>query len=502
VSAPRPWLASGDASEATALIVGGRSVGRAELAARADALAGWLASAGARAGEPLAALLPNGLPFAELLHAADRLDAVLLPLNVRLTPRELAFQLRDAGARLLLYDGRDGGALAAPAKAAAHEATGVEVLRLPEDPPPRDPPPRTAAPAARHSLDAPLALLYTSGTTGRPKGVPLSHRNFLASAEAAARHLGTRPDDRWLACMPLFHVGGLSILLRAALAALPVVVQERFDPEAASHALDTEEITHVSLVPTMLERLLDARGKRPAPPRLRCVLLGGGPAPPPLVERAAKLGFPLAPTYGLTEATSQVATLRPTGAADPTRDGLEPLPGTELRILAEEGRPAEPGEPGEILVRGPTVMRGYANRPDETRRVLRDGWLHTGDMGHLDARGRLFVLDRRRDLIVSGGENVYPAEVEAALVEHPDVLEAGVAGIADATFGRRPAAWLVLRPGRSLATQELERFCRQRLAGYKVPVLYLRVDTLPRNAAGKLLRHRLGTGGTATGDAG
>ena len=153
---------------------------------------------------------------------------------------------------------------------------------------------------------------------------------------------------------------------------------------------------------------------------------------------------------------------------------------------------AGPGEPGEILVRGPTVMRGYANRPDETRRVLRDGWLHTGDLGHLDARGRLFVLDRRRDLIVSGGENVYPAEVEAALLEHPDVLEAGVAGIADADFGQRPAAWLVLRPGRTLAAQELERFCRQRLAGYKVPVRYLRVDTLPRNAAGKLLRHHLG----------
>jgi O-succinylbenzoic acid--CoA ligase len=300
--------------------------------------------------------------------------------------------------------------------------------------------------------------------------------------------------------MPLFHVGGLSILLRAALGALPVVVHERFDPEAASHALDTEEITLVSLVPTMLERLLDVRGKRPAPPRLRCVLLGGGPAPRALVERAAELGFPLAPTYGLTEAASQVATLRPTGAADPMRDGLEPLPGTELRILAEQGRSAGPGEPGEILVRGPTVMRGYANRPDETRRVLRDGWLHTGDLGHLDTRGRLFVLDRRRDLIVSGGENVYPAEVEAALLEHPDVLEAGVAGVADAAFGRRPAAWLVLRPGRTLATRELERFCRQRLAGYKVPVRYLCVETLPRNAAGKLLRDYLVWGETGMGD--
>jgi O-succinylbenzoic acid--CoA ligase len=489
VSAPRPWLEPGGGSETTALVVGGRSVGRAELATRADALAGWLASAGARSGEPLAALLENGLPFAELLHAADRLGALLLPLNVRLTLPELAFQLRDSGARLLLYDARGGEALAASAKAAAHEATRVEALPLPENPAHG-----AAAPRARHGLDAPLALLYTSGTTGRPKGVPLSHRNFLASAQASARHLGSRPDDRWLACMPLFHVGGLSILLRAALDALPVVVHERFDPGAVSQALDAEKVTLVSLVPTMLERLLEARGERRAPPQLRCVLLGGGPAPPTLLERASGLGFPLAPTYGLTEATSQVATLRPTPAADLVREGLEPLPGTELRILAEHGGPAAPGEPGEILVRGPTVMRGYLNRPDETRRVLRDGWLHTGDLGRLDARGRLFVLDRRRDLIVSGGENVYPAEVEAALREHPDVLDAGVTGIPDAAFGRRPAAWVVLRPGRVLAAQDLERFCRERLAGYKVPVRYLRADSLPRNPAGKLRRDHLDEG--------
>jgi O-succinylbenzoic acid--CoA ligase len=489
MSGPRPWLAAGG-PDAPALVLDGRPVGAAELAARADALAGWLTANGVERGETVAALLAGGLSFATLLHALDRCDAALLPLNLRLTPRELAFQLRDAGAGRLLHDG---GPRAASAAAAAREAGGVVPVSIPDEPP------AGAAPASDGDLSAPLAVLYTSGTTGAPKGAVLAHRAFLASARASAQQLGAGPGDRWLACLPLFHVGGLSILLRGALHGCCVVVHSRFDADAVSAALDSDAITHVSLVPTLLARLLEVRGTEPAPSTLRCALLGGGPAPPALLERAASLGWPLAPTYGLTEAASQVATLPPGRGGHPVRDGLEPLPGTELRILAEGGDDPAPGQPGEILVRSASLMSGYLNRAEETRLALREGWLHTGDVGRLDARGRLFVLDRRRDLIVSGGENVYPAEVESALLEHPDVLEAGVAGVPDPDYGRRPAAWLVLRPGRAPEADALARFCRARLAGYKIPVRFEPVESLPRNAAGKLLRHRLDAWGGEPG---
>jgi O-succinylbenzoic acid--CoA ligase len=486
-----PWLLSRAAASPTkpALEVEGTVVSYAELADRARAAAAGLRARGVAKGDVVAALLPNGLPFAELLHAATLSGAVFLPLNTRLASRELAFQLRDSGARLLLHAEGSLAELAADAAAksgvpalgfdACASPPGAQRARHPAGGEPTDP-------------EAALAVLYTSGTTGTPKGATLSGRNFFWSALASAFHLGVDPDDRWLACMPLFHVGGLSILLRAVLYGIAVVVHERFDPEAANRAIDRERITMVSLVAPMLERMLELRGDRPAPPSLRCVLLGGGPAPASLLERAVKLGLPVAPTYGLTEAASQVATRPPLREGDPLDAGLRPLFGTELRIACPDGEAAAPGAAGEILVRGPTVMRGYLNRPRETAEALRGGWLHTGDIGALDSSGGLRVLDRRRDLIVSGGENVYPAEIEAALLEHPDIAEAAVAGVPDTAYGRRPAAWLVARGPRLPGEDELRSFCRHRLASYKIPVAFRFLDGLPRGPSGKLLRDRLG----------
>jgi len=240
----------------------------------------------------------------------------------------------------------------------------------------------------------------------------------------------------------------------------------------------------------MLERVLAARGERRAPRSLRCVLLGGGPAPRELLERARSQGFPIAATYGLTEASSQVATQLPTLAESNCVAGLRPIFGTELDTVDEDGKSAR-GRPGEILVRGPTVMEGYWNRPEETARALRGGWLRTGDIGVLDSSGTLEVLERRCDLIISGGENIYPSEIEAALLEHPAVIEAAVAGRADADYGRRPIAWLVAAPGQRLDLAKVRRFCVDRLAGYKIPVAFTVVDELPRNSAGKLVRERI-----------
>jgi O-succinylbenzoic acid--CoA ligase len=347
-------------------------------------------------------------------------------------------------------------------------------------------------PARRSPIDPArtFALVYTSGTTGSPKGALLSHRNLFWNAIGSAMHLGFRSDDRWLVCMPLYHIGGLSILLRSALYGSSAILHERFDPEAINRALDEDGVTLVSWVPTMLERVLAARGERRAPRSLRCALLGGGPAPRELLERARSQGFPIAASYGLTEASSQVATQLPTLAESNGVAGLRPIFGTQLDTVDGDGKSVR-GQSGEILVRGPAVMEGYWNRPEETARALRGGWLHTGDIGVLDSSGTLEVLERSCDLIISGGENIYPSEVEAVLLEHPAVIEAAVAGRADADYGRRPIAWLVAAPGQQLDLAKVRGFCADRLAGYKIPMAFTVVDELPRNSAGKLVRERI-----------
>lgn len=520
-----------------------------ELDRRATRVARRLAHLGVRAGDRVALLLPNGAAFVELVHGISRLGAVLVPLNLRLAPPELAWQLADAGVRLLVY----AEATAEVAKAALNLWAGPQAgpATLDEWPGPLAPPAAVAAEALeevpeaegvalreRIELDEVHSIIYTSGTTGRPKGALLTYGNYWWSAVGSALNLGVQAEDRWLACLPLFHVGGLSILLRSVIYGTAAVVHPRFDAEEANRAIDEEGITLASVVSTMLARMLRVRGERPYPPTLRAVLVGGGPVPKPLLEQAARLGMPVVQTYGLTEAASQVTTLAPEDALRRLGSAGQPLLPTEVRI-ERDGRPAAPGEPGEILVRGPTVTPGYLNRPDATERALRDGWLHTGDVGYLDEEGFLYVLDRREDLIVSGGENVYPAEVEAVLLAHPAVEEAGVVGAPDPEWGQVPVAAVKLRteyrrqvggkrqegghllgaggpaaarpradgsdgaapgnagPGSPLGLscrqleEELKAFCRQRLAGYKVPRRIHFVEALPRNAAGKLMRHQL-----------
>jgi len=478
-----------------ALRFGERRLSFETLADRSLRVAGRLRRWGVRDGDLVAVLLGSGLDFVQLVHAVSLCGARFLPLNTRLTPEELVTQLRASRATHLIHAG---GELGDGARAAIHELPVLESAAFADGSPRGSTDRGPVAPLTeRIDLDAVFAVLFTSGTSAAPKGVCLTHGNLQASALGAALHLGLRRDDRWLACLPLFHIGGLSILMRNALLGSPVLVQERFDPERVSAAID-DGITHVSLVPTMLGRLLDVRAGRPAPASLRGILLGGAAAPPLLLRRARQLGFPVLPSYGLTEACSQVATRvpgDPDTASDPIESGIgsvgRALFGTEIRIADARGRSLPPGRPGEILVRGPTVMAGYLHDADATSRALRDGWLHTGDVGALDSTGRLRMLDRRADLIVSGGENVSPAEVEAVLREHRDVEEVGVAGLPDPDLGSRVAAWIVPRAGVPCRAEDLRRFCRRRLAGFKVPKEFHFTASLPRNSSGKLLRRRL-----------
>lgn len=457
---------------AEALVANGRRLTYGALDAAVDGLAGALAARGVRAGERVAVVAWNSLEFAEAVHAVPRLGAVLVLLNPRLSAAELAWQLQDARPSAVLTQG----AAEAVTRAAAAQSGLPEPFRLPLAPQ------RLAAGARHdaHELAAVHSILYTSGTTGRPKGAMLTFGNHFASASASAFNLGVMPGDRWLACMPLFHVGGLAILLRSAIYGTAAVVHETFEPAAVAEALRAERITLLSVVPTMLRRLLDVSPGE-APRQLRAVLVGGGPVPLPLLEEALARGYPVVQTYGLTEAASQVATLVPSEAAAHPGSAGQPLLTTRVRV------DGPPGEPGEILVAGPTVTPGYFGRPEATARALRDGWLHTGDIGRLDQRGFLYVLDRRDDLIVSGGENVYPAEVEGVLLTHPDVEAAAVVGVPDGTWGQVVAAAIVARPAFDPGT--LDSWLRERLAGYKVPRRVVIVDALPLTANGKVQRH-------------
>jgi len=479
------------APDQLALLCEGRSWTYADFDAAVSCTARRLATLGAGEGTRVATLMRNGPRVPLNVHAMSRIGATLVPLNVRLNPAEIAWQLEDSGAALLIVD-ESTATLALEARqqyaafdlvSASQPVDGIAALDAisPTDIVLRD----RIDPADVHSI------VYTSGTTGRPKGAMLTYGNHWWSAIGSALNLGTVPDDRWLACMPLFHVGGMAILLRSVIYGICAVVQPAFDPVAVNRAIDEEGVTIVSVVATMLQRMLAARGDVPYPPSFRCALLGGGPAPRPLLEECARRGVPVVQTYGLTETGSQVATLAPRDALTRLGSSGKPLFPNELRVVDERDVDSPPGEPGEIVVRGPVVTAGYADRPEETACAIRDGWLHTGDLGYFDADGYLFVLDRRTDLIVSGGENVYPAEVEAVLLAHPAIEEAGVVGMPDGEWGQVAVAAVRPSVGATPDSDDLLEFCRARLARYKVPREIKFVDELPRNASGKLLRRVL-----------
>ena len=376
-----------------------------------------------------------------LLHAVARAGVELASLNARLADAELPPLLDRLGPALRLGELPGGASL----ESFAAGSSAAE--------------PREIDPARVHTI------LFTSGTTGRPKAAQLSVGAHQASARASIETLGMNRESSYLCNLPLFHVGGIGAAVRCAMAGAAVVLHDRFDAAATAEALGSG-VSHASLVATTLARVLEIRSEFPG--SVRAVLVGGGPVPSELLARARSAGLPVLHTYGLTEAASQVTAER-LGDADGATAGW-PLPGTEVRI----------GDGGEIEVAGPTMMLGYLGEPP-----LR-GWFRTGDLGELDARGRLIVHARRVDLIVTGGENVYPAEVEAVLRSHSEVSDCVVVPWPDEQFGQVGCAAVVAR-GR-LEADELDRHCRKRLAGFKVPRKFVMLDALPLGAGGKLDR--------------
>jgi O-succinylbenzoic acid--CoA ligase len=435
------WLAqrAQTCPDRTALIAEGRSLTYEELEAEAAAAARRLAAHGVRGGATVTLELSVGADYVVLLHALMKLGAIAEPLNTRLAPGEREAELERAGPVLAVSQAGD---------------VGGPEADLPL--------------LGEHDLDAIHCRVLTSGTSGHPRPIPLTYGNHLWSAVGSAFNLGVDPSDRWLCCLPLYHVSGLEIVMRSVIYGTGTVVHDGFAVQSVAEALERDGVTLMSVVTTQLTRLLEAGVDLSGP---RAILVGGGPVPLEVLEEAIGRNAAVVQTYGLTETASQVTTLAPQEARRKLGSAGRPLLTTHLRI-----------QDGEILVQGPVVAPGCADE---------DGWLHTGDLGRIDDEGFLYVEDRLGDVIVSGGENVLPAEVEEVLLRHPDVADAAAVGRADAEWQEAVEAVVVLRDGAAAGAAELRQHCAESLAGYKVPKRFEFVSELPRTDSGKLLRQAL-----------
>ncbi len=470
-------LATGRTPRALALDDGGDlRVDYAELDRRVSAVAGGLAAHGVGAGDRVAMLTDPRVEQVIWIHAVWRVGGVVVPLHPRSTRPELSAALSAVQPALVVTQPQTSASVSDVSPVVDGDSLGA------------GPPAPSAAPIPDRTPADPAAILWTSGTAGRPRGVAVPWRALLFNAEASRARLGLEADDRWYASLNLSHVGGLVLVARAAALGSAVVLPGPFSAPDFSRLGDEGRITHASLVPVMLERILSARGQVRAPTCLRALLLGGGAAAPDLVERACRLGYPVAPTYGLSEATSQVATATPSDACRRPDAVGEPLPGLEVRVA--------PG--GDILVRGPSLASHYVG--DETPLVAPDGWLHTGDLGELGPDGVLRVIGRRGDRVVTGGVSVDPQEVEAELRRIEGIEGACVLGVPDPDWGERLVALveldeaggaaLVGRGGSPIG--ELGDMVRARLKARlqpaKVPKEIHLIGSLPRNRNGKLDR--------------
>ncbi len=455
--------------ERLALFDGDQRITYAELNTAVGSLAARLTVHGIQQGQRVALLLDRSCDAVHLVHALARIGASLVPLNTRLTTDEMQYEVENAACTWILRTTQD-----------AYLETSIHLDDLPRNT--RDP-----KLVGTLEMDAEFGILFTSGTTGKPKGARLLWKNIFASAKSSALRLGTFSDDRWLLTLPLYHIGGLSILLRSALYGTAVVLpnfkSDQFDLAQLQERMHATQPTLISLVPTMLHRMLEE--ERFFPASLRLILLGGAATSSQLLESAVAENLPVATTYGLTECASQVATATLGEARYKPGSVGKPLPGVRVEIRDDEGQTLPSGEIGNMYVAGDVVMFGYLHQAEIQE------WLRTGDLGYLDEDGDLFIVQRRNDLIVSGGENIYPAEVEAVLIQHPDVVSACVVGIPDEQWGQRVAAALILEDETAFKENQFLTFCRQYMAGYKIPRKINVLSAFPKTASGKVQRKEI-----------
>jgi long-chain acyl-CoA synthetase len=448
------------------------------FAATVRALAGWLGDQNITPGDVVAVMLPNRVELATLLFAAWRVGAAVTSLDPAFTAEEANYQLADSRAKLVVVD-PDSIAKIDYSLARVVPVEQVSALQTVGDPPP-----------LRVAEDGVALLIYTSGTTGRPKGVMLDHANISAMAGMVIDSLALSPTDRTLLVLPLFHVNGMMVSIVSTLGAGgSAVIAPRFDATTFWPQVEHARATFFSAVPTIYAMLTALpENVDPNTSSLRFAICGTAPAPVEELrafERRYRVS--LVEGYGLSEGTV-FSTLNPVdGVRKPGSVGL-PLAGQVVRIADGEGHFLPAGRAGEVVVRGPNVMRGYLGQPDETAKALQDGWLHTGDVGRFDSDGYLFLVDRVKDVINRGGENIYPREIESVLHAHPAVLEAVAVGRPDAILGEEPVAFVALRDGHMVEPEELVAHCRRSLSPVKVPRAVYIEASLPKNPIGKLVK--------------
>lgn len=446
----------------TALVFEGKEETFTEINEAVEQLAGKLFALGIRKDEMVAILGKNDRMTFLLIHALQQLGAVTLFLNNRLTKKELAFQLANAEVKqVLVADTFVEKVVEGISYTELQQTDYVEPELL-----------------ETWELSRVASVMYTSGTTGKPKGVMQTYENHWWSAVASALNLGLTEKDSWLCAVPIFHISGLSIMMRSVIYGIPVYLEEHFDEEKITQLLESGKVSTISVVTSMLERLLKIHGGN-YHPNLRTVLLGGGPASKAVLEICKQRNIPLVQSFGMTETASQIVTLPPKNALTKIGSSGKALFPAEVKIADD----------GEILLKGPSITPGYLHNETATKAAFADGWFKTGDIGYLDEEGFLFVLERRSDLIISGGENVYPTEIEHVIATYEAVKEVAVVGKPDDKWGSVPVAFIVIEP--TFDEAELRAICQTNLASFKIPKQITIVETLPKTASGKIQRNKL-----------
>ncbi|WP_226346193.1 long-chain-fatty-acid--CoA ligase [Agilicoccus flavus] len=448
-------------------------------------VAGWLRGRGVGPGDRVGLSLPNVPAFAVLYYGALRVGAVVVPMNPLFKAREVAFYLGDAGASLVV-------GLPGELQTGAAEA-GVDVVNVADLPGILADHEPSVEVAERDDEDT-AVLLYTSGTTGRPKGAELRHVNLQTNqAVTGETLLDLGPDDVVMGCLPLFHVFGMTCAMNSAFAVgASLALIPRFDPAKALEVIARDRVTAFLGVPTMYGAILAAsRDVDADTSSLRVCISGGASMPVELMRKfEERFGCVILEGYGLSETSPVACFNQPHLPRKPGTVGI-PVAGVEMDVVDEAGNPVPDGEIGEIVIRGENLMRGYWNRPDATDEAIRDGWFHSGDLARRDADGYYAIVDRTKDMIIRGGYNVYPREVEEVLYEHPAVAEVAVVGVPHDALGEEIVAYVVAQPGASVEPAELSTYVKDRLAAYKYPRDVRLIEALPKGATGKILKREL-----------